>query len=72
MYLFCYGTRPEIIKQFPLIKEFKKRKIKYKTLFTGQHLDLVKDFYNLIGKPNYTLEDVLESGQSLNQLVSKL
>lgn len=72
MYLFCYGTRPEIIKQFPLIKEFKKRKIKYKTLFTGQHLDLVKDFYNLIGKPNYTLEDVLESGQSLNQLVSKI
>lgn len=72
MYLFCYGTRPEIIKQFPLIKEFEKRKIKYKTLFTGQHLDLVKDYYNLIGDPDYTLENVLKPGQSLNQLVSKI
>ena len=26
MYLFSFGTRPEIIKQFPLINEFKKRK----------------------------------------------
>lgn len=72
MYLFCYGTRPEIIKQFPLIKEFEERKIEYETLFTGQHKDLVKDFQDLINKPSYSLDGVLEPGQSLNLLVSKI
>jgi len=37
MYLFCFGTRPEIIKQFPVMNEFKKRGLKFKTLFSGQH-----------------------------------
>lgn len=38
--LLTYGTRPEYIKILPLMVELKKRKIKYKTLFTGQHNDI--------------------------------
>jgi len=43
MNILCvYGTRPEYIKVKPLFNEFDKAGIKYKTLFTGQHKDLVK------------------------------
>ena len=41
MLLICYGTRPEYIKMLPIIQNCKDR-LKHKTLFTGQHQDLVK------------------------------
>ena len=72
MFLFSFGTRPEIIKQFPLIQEMNRRKIPYKTLFSGQHEDLIKDFIDLIGKPDYSFENIITHGQSLNRLVSKI
>jgi UDP-N-acetylglucosamine 2-epimerase (non-hydrolysing) len=40
--LITYGTRPEFIKVKPVIDEFKKRGLEYKTLFTGQH-DMISD-----------------------------
>ena len=40
MMLVCFGTRPEYIKIKPLLKAFDK-KISYKLLFTGQHVDLL-------------------------------
>tara|TARA_X000001036_G_scaffold439928_1_gene493162 strand:- start:5694 stop:6731 length:1038 start_codon:yes stop_codon:yes gene_type:complete len=72
MYLFSFGTRPEIIKQFPLINEFKKRGIPYETLFTSQHKDLIEKFSNLIDEPTYILDGIFKKEQSLNLLVSKL
>jgi len=72
MYLICYGTRPELIKLIPLINKFKERKIDYITLFSGQHEDLIKDFYNLVDEPDIILDNVMEKGQSLNQLISKI
>lgn len=39
--LITYGTRPEYIKVLPLIDVCKKYGISVKTLFTGQHKDLV-------------------------------
>ena len=42
MILICYGTRPEHIKISPLLREMDGI-IPYKTLFTGQHKDLVKN-----------------------------
>ena len=72
MYLFSFGTRPEIIKQFPLINEFKKRGIPYETLFTSQHKDLIDKFSNLIDEPTYILDGIFKKEQSLNFLVSKL
>tara|TARA_Y100000004_G_scaffold45659_1_gene50111 strand:+ start:890 stop:1906 length:1017 start_codon:yes stop_codon:yes gene_type:complete len=41
--LICYGTRPEWIKVKPIIDRLKDTNIQYKTLFTGQHKDLVKE-----------------------------
>ena len=40
MLLICYGTRPEYIKVKPVVDKAKSD-IKIKTLFTGQHKDLV-------------------------------
>jgi UDP-N-acetylglucosamine 2-epimerase (non-hydrolysing) len=39
------GTRPEIIKMYPIIKQFDSRSIDYKYIHTGQHYD-----YNLFVK----------------------
>ena len=72
MFLICYGTRPEIIKLFPLIKSFENNNINFKTLFTGQHLDLIKKFYSLIPKPDFILEDVMLKGQTINKLTCKI
>ena len=71
MFLFCYGTRPEMIKMFPLIDKFNKNKIPYKTLFSGQHKDLFEQFKNYLPTPDF-LMDIMEKDQSLNRLTSKI
>ena len=71
MYLFCYGTRPEMIKMFPLIEKFSEKKIPYKTLFSGQHKDLFEQFKNYLPTPDYIL-NTMEKGQSINKLSSKI
>lgn len=42
MILVCYGTRPEWIKIKPLIKQMKRKKVKFKVLFTGQQKDIAE------------------------------
>jgi UDP-N-acetylglucosamine 2-epimerase len=39
--LLCFGTRPEWLKIKPLIKLMNRSE--YKLLFTGQHVDLLRD-----------------------------
>jgi UDP-N-acetylglucosamine 2-epimerase len=39
--LICFGTRPEWLKVKPLIDLMNKTE--YRLLFTGQHIDLLKD-----------------------------
>ena len=58
--LLCFGTRPEWLKIKPLIKELGK----YKLLFTGQHLDLLKDI-----KVDYRIA-IGNSDNRLDQLIS--
>ena len=72
MYLFCFGTRPELIKLIPLIMHFKENNVNFQTLFTGQHETLINDFLNYIEKPNFYFNDIMEHGQSLNKLISKI
>jgi len=55
MILIAYGTRPEIIKLFPLVHEFKRRNMSFRTLFTGQHPDLYQDVKDLMPEPDYIL-----------------
>jgi UDP-N-acetylglucosamine 2-epimerase (non-hydrolysing) len=62
MILFCFGTRPEWLKIKPLLELMSSDE--YKLLFTGQHLDLLKDIdvdYKII---------VSESINRLDQLIS--
>lgn len=72
MYLICFGTRPELIKLIPLIQIFKEKNIQFKTLFSGQHENLIKDFYKYIDEPDYVFTNIMEHGQTLNQLSSKI
>jgi len=72
MYLICFGTRPELIKCIPLIHKFKENNIEFKTLFSGQHENLIKDFYKYIDEPDFTFTNIMEHGQTLNQLSSKI
>lgn len=37
------GTRPEIIKMAPIIRECERRKLSYFVLHTGQHYDYEMD-----------------------------
>jgi len=63
MILLTYGTRPEYIKIKPLIIEMGKRKIPFKTLFTGQHKDIVpKD-------ADYNLEMLDSGGNRLDSVM---
>lgn len=75
MYLISFGTRPEILKLIPVIILFKRCDIPYKTLFTGQHAELIQKyikFIKFIDKIDYYFEDVMVKGQSLNKLVIKI
>lgn len=72
MYLICYGTRPEMIKLIPLINKFQEVNLNFKTLFSGQHKNLFDDFKHFLPKPDYILENIMEHGQTLNKLSSKI
>ena len=52
--LICYGTRPEWIKVKPIIDRLNKYNIKYETLFTGQHKDLVLE------QADYNLPNIID------------
>ena len=72
MYLICYGTRPELIKLIPIIQKFKEKNISFKTLFSGQHESLIKDFYKYVDEPDFTFTKIMKHGQTLNELSSKI
>jgi len=68
MILLVYGTRPEYIKIKPLILEMEQRGIKYKTLFTGQHVDIAPknaDFILTMKSGQNRLDSIIESCMNL-------
>lgn len=62
--LMAYGTRPEYIKIKPLLYKLKD-KVKFKTLFTGQHKDLVSSV------ADYTL-NISDKENRLDSIVGSL
>ena len=63
MLLVCYGTRPEHLKVKPLIEKM-RGVIPFKTLFTGQHTDMVSvdsDYRITIENKNNRLDSVVAS-----------
>jgi len=55
--LISYGCRPEWLKIKPLINVLNKNNFKYKTLFTGQHQDLIRIEKNIIWDYNFNPEN---------------
>ena len=70
--LFIIGTRPELIKVFPIIQQLKKiGNNNYKIISTGQHKDLLTTYWKVFDiTPDYELE-IIKAGQNLTQLTSK-
>lgn len=66
------GTRPELIKLAPVIKQLKASAIfEAKVVNTGQHVELVNTLYPLLDiAPDYNCE-LLEKGQTLASLYAK-
>lgn len=72
------GTRPEIIKMAPLVRELRARHVAGKLgrfkphfCFSGQHFELARPFLGFFGiEPDSTL-NLMEPGQSLGQLTSR-
>ena len=69
--LICYGTRPEIIKLYPVINILKEKKINHSTVFTGQHTDLFDDVKDLIPNPDYKLS-IMKKNQTLNDILCRI
>jgi len=71
MILITFGTRPEFIKVKPLIDILEENNVKYKTLFTGQHIDLLKasdvDYKITISVTNMNRLDAIVGAVSGNQ-----
>jgi UDP-N-acetylglucosamine 2-epimerase (non-hydrolysing) len=71
--LCVVGTRPEIIKMAPVIHELRRRPwAQVSVLCTAQHRDLSVPLLQLFGiEPDHYLS-VMASGQSLNELTTRL
>ena len=69
MFLVGFGTRPEYIKIKPLLKEFDRRGIFYKTVYAGQHTDLLG---NIDCDFEYTIEGIMNPQNRLNDIACSL
>ena len=72
--MLVFGTRPEAIKMAPLVKEFQKFPLKFKTIVcvTGQHREMLDQVLNLFDiKPDYDL-NIMKQGQDLYDVTSRV
>lgn len=72
--VIVFGTRPELIKLFPVIREFTLRGMRDKLIVvdSGQHADLTKDdLENFKIVPDHQLR-IMHKGQSLQLLTARL
>lgn len=70
MILVAYGTRPEIIKLFPVVRELQRSRIAFKTLFTGQQTDLYSDVKDLLPPPDHTFAQHFSGAGKHNTLAN--
>jgi UDP-N-acetylglucosamine 2-epimerase (non-hydrolysing) len=71
---FIFGTRPEAIKLFPLIKELKKIKDFICIIInTGQHKEMIQQIFKSLKMDNYIdfNLDLMKKNQSLAKLTSR-
>ena len=71
--LTLFGTRPEIIKLAPVIRALERTPgLSARNLSSGQHRDLLRPFVELFGVRVDRELDVMQAGQSLNQLAARI
>jgi len=71
--VFIFGTRPETIKMYPVIRESKKypKWIEPIVILTAQHREMMDQMTNLFKiYPDFDL-DLMKHGQSLSQINSQ-
>ena len=66
---FIFGTRPEAVKMFPIIREVERHEgMECCNIITAQHREMLDPFLKLFNiRVDYDL-DIFESGQSLTQI----
>ncbi|WP_171124917.1 MULTISPECIES: non-hydrolyzing UDP-N-acetylglucosamine 2-epimerase [unclassified Ruegeria] len=71
--MLVFGTRPELIKMLPIIREAGEREdVELITVMTSQHTDLVRSLAKEWAIPvDYDLE-VMKHAQSLNDVISRV
>ena len=72
--MLVFGTRPEAIKMCPLVKEFQKHPLDFKTVVcvTGQHREMLDQVLYIFDiKPDYDL-NIMKQGQDLYDVTSKV
>ena len=72
---FVFGTRPEAIKLFPLIKELKTNKnFVCIVINTGQHKEIMKEILTALNMDDYIdfNLNIMKNNQSLSLLTSKI
>jgi UDP-N-acetylglucosamine 2-epimerase len=67
-YLFCIGTRPEIIKMAPVYRRLKAHGQNVQVLHTGQHGAVADALYAFFGMPPDTCIDLQRQSSSLAHL----
>lgn len=65
--LISFGTRPEYIKVKSLIDNLPKHNIEVKTVFTGQHMDLLKNINH-----DYSFDIIHYSNNRLNDIICSI
>lgn len=70
--ILVFGTRPEAIKMCPLVKEFQKYTMDFKTIVcvTGQHREMLDQVLKIFDvKPDYDL-NIMKQGQDLYDITA--
>ena len=70
--LFIAGTRPEVIKVAPAVKEAKMRHTEVTFLLTGQHKEMARQVLEAFGMQADIELDVMRHGASLSTLTTRL
>lgn len=66
------GTRPELIKSAPLIRELNRLGLPNHLVLTGQHQELIAGLCDFFEITNYSILDCTRRGSSINNLLSLL
>lgn len=67
-FLFILGTRPEVIKLAPLIKEMKDRNMEFKVCISGQHKEMIQDLLEFFSIPQDYVLPIPHKNRSLYSL----